>query len=90
MFCDFLARWPTLKAVQHARKTTLKTFFHAHHVRYAQVIEQRLKAIKTATALTTDRGVIEPNALLVQALVSQLRVTLDAIQRLDTEIDTQG
>jgi len=63
-------------------------FFCEHHVRYAQVIEQRIKAIKTATALTTDRGIIEPNARLVQALVSQLRVTLDAIQRFDTEIAT--
>jgi len=53
-------------------------------------VKQPIKAIKTATALTTDTGVIEPNALLVQALVSQLRTTLDAIQRFDTEINTRG
>src|SRR5215813_240606 len=33
MFCDFLSRWPTLKAAQLARRTTLETFFRAHHVR---------------------------------------------------------
>ena len=33
MVCDFLSRWPTLKAVQLARRTTLETFFRAHHVR---------------------------------------------------------
>jgi Transposase len=27
LFCDFLSRWPTLKAVQLARRSTLETFF---------------------------------------------------------------
>ena len=33
IFCDFLRRWPTLKAVPRARRATLETFFRAHHVR---------------------------------------------------------
>jgi transposase len=86
IFCDFLSRWPTLKAVQLARRATLETFFRAHHVRYADVIAQRIQAIKAATPLTTDAGVIAPNALLVQALVAQLRVTLQAIADFDTAI----
>jgi transposase len=86
IFCDFLSRWPTLKAVQLARRSTLETFFRAHHVRYADVIAQRLEAIKSATPLTTDEGVIAPHALLVQALVAQLRVTLQAIADFDTAI----
>ena len=36
--------------------------------------------------LTTDEGVIAPNALLVQALVAQLRVTLQAIADFDNAI----
>jgi transposase len=86
LFCDFLSRWPTLKAAQLARRTTLETFFHAHHVRSADVIAQRIQAIKSATPLTTDEGVIAPHALLVQALVAQLRVTLQAIADFDTAI----
>src|SRR5262245_1309139 len=86
IFCDFLSRWPTLKAAQLARRATLERFFRAHHVRSADVIAQRLHAIKTATSLTTDEGVIAPNALLVQALVAQLRVTLQAIAEFDTAI----
>jgi transposase len=86
IFCDFLRRWPTLKAVQLARRATLETFFRAHHVRYAEVIAQRIQAIKSATPLTTEEGVIAPNALLVQALVAQLRVTLQAIADFDTAI----
>jgi transposase len=86
IFCDFLRRWPTLKAVQLARRATLETFFRAHHVRYADVIAQRIQAIKAATPLTTDAGVIAPHALLVQTLVAQLRVTLQAIADFDTAI----
>src|SRR5712691_2552347 len=86
IFCDFLRRWPTLKAVQLARRSTLETFFRDHHVRYADVIAQRIQAITSATPLTTDDGVIAPNALLVQALVAQLRVPLQAIADCDTAI----
>src|SRR2546426_12810476 len=67
LFCDFLSRWPPLKAAQLARRATLETFFRDHHVRSADVIAQRLQAIKNATPLTTDEDVIAPHALLVQA-----------------------
>jgi transposase len=86
IFCDFLSRWPILKAAQLARRSTLETFFRDHHVRSADVVAQRLHAIKAATPLTTDEGVIAPNALLVQALVNQLRVTLEAIETFDNAI----
>jgi transposase len=86
IFCDFLSRWPTLKAVQLTRRSTLETFFREHHVRSADVMTQRIDAIKAATPLTTDEGIIAPHALLVQTLVSQLRVTLHAIQDFDQAI----
>jgi len=86
IFCDFLSRWPTLKAAQLARRTTLEGFFRAHHVRSADVITTRLAAIKSARALTTDDGVITPHVLLVQALVAQLRVTVQAMADFDNAI----
>src|SRR5919109_1945422 len=86
LFCDFLSRWPTLKAVPLARRSTLETCFRDHHVRSADVVVQRIHAIKAATPLPTDEGVIAPNALLVQALVSQLRVTLEASETFDHAI----
>jgi transposase len=88
LFCDFLSRWPTLKHVKHARKATLEAFFWEHHVRYPKVVEERLSGIKTATPLTEDVAVITPHRLLAQALVDQLRVTLQAIERFDAEIST--
>src|SRR5712691_7308983 len=57
LFCDFLSRWPTLKAAQLARRTTLEAFFRAHHVRSADLIASRLQAIKHARALPTDEGI---------------------------------
>ena len=86
IFCDFLTRWPTLKAVQLARRSTLERFFWDHHVRSPEVIGRRLQAIRAARPLTTDEGGIAPHVLLVQALVAQLRVTLQAITAFDTAI----
>jgi transposase len=83
LFCAFLAQWPTLKAAQLARRTTLEGFFRTPHGRYGTVLDQRLQAIKSATPLTTDEGVIIPNTLLVQALVAQLRVLLQAMTDFD-------
>jgi transposase len=86
IFGDFLSRWPTLQAVQLARRATLERFFHAHPVRSADVITTRMEAINNAVALTTDAGVIAPNTLLVQALGAPLRVTLPALTDFDTAI----
>ena len=86
LFCDFLSRWPTLKQVKHARRATLQAFFREHNARSAKLVEERLTAIKSATSLTEDIAVITPHRLLAQALVDQLRVTLQAIERFDAEI----
>ncbi|MEE9597358.1 MAG: IS110 family transposase [Acidiferrobacterales bacterium] len=86
LFCDFIARWPTLTQVKRARKTTLETFFHEHNMRFAHVLAARLKSIKAATPLTLDKAVITPNRLQTLVLVDLLRVTLAAIKRFDDEI----
>jgi transposase len=86
LFCDFLQRWPTVKAARQARRATLERFFHEHNVCQPKLIEQRINAIKSAVALTDDEGVIHPFALLVSALVEQLRATLQAIETFDQEI----
>jgi transposase len=88
LFCDFLSRWSTLKQLKRARRATLQSFFHDHHVRSQARIEERLRAIKNTTPLTDDPAVILPNQLLVLALVEQLRATLQAIESFDTEIAT--
>jgi transposase len=86
LFCDFLTEWSTLKAAQLARRSTLERFLRQHHLRGEQRINERIEAIKSATPLTTDDGVIMPNVLMVQALMSQFRVTLEAIESFDQAI----
>src|SRR4030095_9019402 len=71
LFCDFLCRWPTLKHVKRARRSTLQAFFHEHNVRFSSVTERRIHSIRDATALTAEDAVIQPCQLLVQALVEQ-------------------
>ena len=86
LFCDFLQRWPSLKHVKRARQATLQSFFSAHNLRRARLIEERIHSIRSASALTNDPAVIGPHQLLVQALVAQLRVTLQAIDDFDAAI----
>jgi transposase len=86
IFCDFLSRWPTLKAAQLARRATLERFFRTPHVRSADVIQTRMEAIQSAVARTTDEGVIIPHTLMVHALVAQLRGTLQALADFDNAI----
>jgi len=88
LFCDFLTRWPTLAQVKRARKASLEAFFQAHNVRFAKLVEERISAIKTATALTEDVAVITAYQLQALVLVDQLRVTLQAIARFDAQIAT--
>src|SRR5215475_2191802 len=83
LFGDFLRQWPTRKAAQLARRSILVGFFRQHHVHGEQRITERLEAIKNATPLTTDEGIIMPQALLVQSLIPQLRGTLEAIACFD-------
>jgi hypothetical protein len=86
IFCDFLSRWPTLKHVKRARRSTLESFFHLHNVRRAYLVEERIQGIRAATALTEDASVIWPNQMVVQALVEQLRALLQSIDRFDAEL----
>jgi transposase len=86
VFCDFLTHWPTLKQAQRARISRLSAFFHEHNVRYPHIVEARIRAIRAATALTSDVAVIEPNRMLAEALVGQLRPLLQAVDRFDHAI----
>lgn len=86
LFCDFLSRWSCLEAVQRARRKTLGAFFVAHHVRRRALIDRRIDAIRGATPLTTDAGVVDPARLLVETLAPQLRLVLGNIDRYDEAI----
>jgi len=86
VFVEFVARWSTLQAAQRAKRETLVAFFHEHNVRRASTIEKRLEAIRSEGPLTTDRAIIEPAVLQVEALLGQLRELSRSIERFDAEI----
>ena len=86
VFCAFITRWPTLKHVKRARRSTLERFFREHNVRRPRIVEARIQAIKAATALTDDPAVIEPYSLEALALAEQLRTVLEVIKRFDEAI----
>jgi len=86
VFCDFLTQWPSLEKAKRARRAKLESFFKAHNVRFAQLIEDRIKAIKAATPLTHDEAIITAHRLQVLQLVQQLRLTIQAIKEFDEEI----
>jgi transposase len=88
LFCDFLTRWPTLKQLKRARRSVLEAFFHEHNVRRRGVIEKRIEAIRSTLPLTEDCAIIEPQSLLVAALVAQLRTVLEAIEHFNAAIAT--
>jgi transposase len=83
---DFLQRWPTLDAVQSAKAQTIRKFYYGHNCRRADLIEQRIEEIRTATALTNDPAIVETSALNVQMLVRQIEALRPSIARYDKEI----
>ncbi|PSB13880.1 IS110 family transposase [filamentous cyanobacterium CCP2] len=87
VFCEFLTRYPDLKAAQAAPKEELEQFFKSNHVVQAKTIKHRLEQIQQGVVLTTDAGIVEPFQLLVRALIAQLQVLLPTIATFDAKIE---
>jgi transposase len=86
VFCDFLTRWPTLRAAQAESDDTLATFFRDHNLRYRHIIAERIRDIRAQRPLTEDPGIVEPNLLTVATLVAQLRPLIAAVAGYDRRI----
>ncbi len=86
MACDFLLKWPTLGKLQKSQPKTIRRFYQEHGSRRVNVIEDRLKQIRSALPLTTDAPVIEPSVFMVQSIAPQLHSAIDAIAQFDQRI----
>ncbi len=86
IFCDFIQKWPSLAKVKKARKQTLLDFFDNHNSHYSVVNNARIISIQNAMPLTEDKGIIEPNQMLVEVLIAQFKVLLKGIEKLDKAI----
>jgi transposase len=69
---ELLQRWPSLAQLKRPHPKTLRALFARHGVRNAEQQTEWINAIRSALPLTKDSALIEPYALLVQALVSQI------------------
>lgn len=87
VFCDFILKYPTLKAAQAASPDELTTFFQQHSVVRKTAINRRIEQIQSGTALTEDQSVIECMQLLVSAWIRQLKILLISIQGFDGDIE---
>jgi transposase len=86
MACDFLARWPTLQKLQKSRREAIRRFYKDHGCRRDEVIDGRLEQIRWAHPLTGDKAIIESSVLMIQTIVPQLRMLIEAIARFDAKI----
>ena len=83
--CDFLEQWPTLQSLQASSRRQILRFYEKHP-RASLDLGEQLKQIQDARALTQDAAVVESSALMVHALVSQLRPLLASIAEFDRKI----
>lgn len=86
LVCDFLASWPTLEAIKKVKQATLEKFLREHNSVRKETNAKRIAAIKEAVPLTTDKAVINSSVVMVKALASQMKTTIDAIHEFDQEI----
>jgi len=83
---EFLAKWPSLAAVQGARACSLRDFYRRHFRLRPQQLEQRLAEIRRAQPLTCDTAVLDTYALVVPLLAAQLQTLLNSLGRVEKAI----
>jgi transposase len=87
MACDFLSKWPTLEKLQKSTPTAITKFYRQHNSRNSFAIDERVKQIRSAVALTKDKSIIESSESMVKTLIPQLRLLLGAIAEFEKRIE---
>jgi len=82
----FLLKWPTLAAVQKARPAALQTFYYLHGSRSQTLIEQRLKLLAQAVAVSDEPALNQSFALRVQLICRQLQDVVRTIKEFGQQI----
>jgi transposase len=86
LYWTVIERWPTQQALARANPATLRKFFAQHGRRNEEQVNELITRFRAAQPLTTDRAIIEPNALAVKFLVKELRVLEAAVAEFDAAI----
>jgi len=86
MACNFLLKWPTLQKLQRCKPEVVRQFYREQGCRHSEVIEKRIEQIHKTYPLTTDKAILESSILMVQTILPQLRLLIEAIARFDERI----
>lgn len=81
-----LKRWPSLPELKRAHPGTLRKFFHEHHCRSEELIQQRITGIQQAMPATQDEAIVVGESAKVRALVELLAVLRSQIEEYDRRI----
>jgi transposase len=71
---EFLLLYPTLEEARIASELELQTFFRSHRSGSVKKNSERVRILKEAIPLTTDRAVIASNSLFVKSLAREIQV----------------
>lgn len=87
MACDFLLKWPTLQKLQKRKREVIRQFYKDHGCRRNKVIDGRIEEIRSTHPLTEDKAIIESSVLMIQSIVPQLRMLIEAIATFNARIE---
>lgn len=87
LVADFLLRWPSPGSLRRVHDTTLRRFFREHHSTRQQVVDLRIERIRSSAPLVTDRAVIAASVVMVKALATQMKATVEAVAEFDRQIE---
>jgi transposase len=84
--CAFLQRWPSLQQLKRATSSSVRKFYRAQGYRGEDKLEQLIASIPKAQPLTQDGAVLLAGSMKVQALVTQIPLLTESIERYDQQI----
>jgi hypothetical protein len=85
--CDFLTKYPSLKAAKALKSEQLRAFYQKRNCRSRKAIENRLMILQQAAPLIEEKPVLEIYELMMSSLVAQMRLLLTAISNFDQKIE---
>jgi transposase len=81
-----LKRWSDLATMKRVKPSTFKKFLSEQGMKNGEKQTELFNAIRSATPLTQDKAIIEPNAIYVVAIVNQILELNKAIGQFDEQI----
>jgi transposase len=84
--CDFLEKWPSLDQLRQSSRASLEKFYRHHGCPSGRSIDSLLEESRQAQPLTRDPAVTRASALMVQALMRQVRGLIESISQFNRQI----